>query len=151
VKNKKQEKRKGLIGYNMSEQINFDQLNRKAGYHSAIKANTVTPLHEGVIVSEINFGERTTASGIIIRSDDGTSHGVRPRWGKVYSVGPTQTDVKVGQWIMIEHGRWTRSFDIIGDSGVTTTLWKVEEKSILIVTDEKPLDYGDTNPDAYYG
>ena len=80
----------------MSEQINFDQLNRKAGYHSAIKANTVTPLHEGVIVSEINFGERKTASGIILRSDDGTSHGVRPRWGKVYSVGPTQIDVAVG-------------------------------------------------------
>ena len=123
----------------MSEQINFDQLNRKAGYHSAIKANTVTPLHEGVIVSDI------------IRSDDGTSHGVRPRWGKVYSVGPTQIDVEVGQWIMIEHGRWTRSFDIIDDSGITTTLWKVEEKSILLVTDEQPLEYGDTNPDAYYG
>ena len=52
---------------------------------------------------------------------------------------------------MIEHGRWTRSFDIIDDSGTTTTLWKVEEKSILLVSDEKPLDYGETNSDAYYG
>lgn len=134
----------------MSEEMQFDTLGRKAGYHSAVKCNTVTPLHEGVIVSDINFSERKTAGGLILKSDDGTSHGIYPRWGKVYSIGPTQIDVKVGQWILIEHGRWTRSFDIESDEGNITRLWKVEETSILLVSDTKPLDYGQFNPEAVY-
>tara|TARA_B110000305_G_C19310282_1_gene573652 strand:+ start:230 stop:640 length:411 start_codon:yes stop_codon:yes gene_type:complete len=134
----------------MSEQINFDQLNHKPGYFAPVRANKITPIKEGVIVSDINFSERKTAGGIILKTDDGTSHGIRPRWGKVHAVGPTQIDVTVGQWIMIEHGRWTRAFDVENDQGDLIRLWKVEEKSILLVSDEKPLDYGDVNPEAYY-
>ena len=77
-----------------------------------VKANSVTPLHNGVIVTDMNFGERKLASGLILKSDDGTSAGVRPRWGKVYSVGPEQKDVTVGQWVLCEHGRWSRGFEI---------------------------------------
>lgn len=128
--------------------MEFDQFT--VGYFSPVKCNTVTPIKEGVIVSNINFGERKTAGGIIIRSDDGTSHGIYPRWGQVYSVGPDQKDVKVGQWIMIEHGRWTRGFTIENDQNEKTTLWKVEEKSILLVSDEKPQEYGQLNSEAVY-
>lgn len=128
--------------------MDFDQFS--VGYFSPVKCNTVTPLREGVIVSDINFGERTTASGIIIRSDDGKSHGIYPRWGKVYSVGPEQKDVVPGQWVLIEHGRWTRGFTIENDQGEKTTLWKAEETSILLVSDEQPEEYGTLNSEAVY-
>ena len=32
----------------------------------------------------MNFEERVTAGGIILRSDDGKEHGIRPRWAEVY-------------------------------------------------------------------
>ena len=68
----------------------------------------IRALHDDVIITEMNFDEIKTSSGIVLRSDNGKSHGVRPRWGKVYAIGPDQTDVKIGQWILVEHGRWTR-------------------------------------------
>lgn len=115
-----------------------------------VKANKVTPLHDGVIVSNMNFGERKLASGLILASDDGKSAGVRPRWGQVHSIGPEQKDVTVGQWVCLAHGRWSRAFELQNDQGVVTKLWKADPESILLVSDEQPEDYGDSNPEAVY-
>lgn len=70
------------------------------------------PLRDRVLVSDMEFGEEVTTSGIVIQSDNGKAHGVKPRWGKVWAVGPEQKDVKVGDWICVEHGRWTRTFEV---------------------------------------
>jgi hypothetical protein len=35
----------------------------------------------------MDMGEQTTAAGIVIASDDGKAHGVKPRWAEVYKVG----------------------------------------------------------------
>ncbi|MCU6295055.1 hypothetical protein, partial [Escherichia coli] len=32
----------------------------------------------------------------------------------VYSVGEDITDIKEGQWILIDHGRWSRTIEIDG-------------------------------------
>ncbi len=42
----------------------------------------IRAIHDHVIVTGMNFSERKTSSGIILRSDDGKSHGIRPRWGQ---------------------------------------------------------------------
>ena len=99
----------------------------------------IRALNEDVIVSDMDFGEQVTASGIVIKSDDGKSHGVKPRWGKVYKVGPKQRDVQEGQWVLVEHGRWTRKIKIDDGTGVKE-IQKVEVASILAVSDEKPTD-----------
>lgn len=57
--------------------------------------------------------------------------------GKVYAVGPEQEDVKVGQWVLVEHGRWTRGMEIDDGDGVKT-IRKVETSSMLAVSDEPP-------------
>ena len=101
----------------------------------------IIPLNDSVIVSEMHFDEVVTASGIIIRSDDGKSEGIKPRWGKVWAIGPTQTDVKIGEWILIEHGRWTRGVTVEDDSGNQTVIRRVDVKGILASADEKPNDY----------
>jgi hypothetical protein len=55
-------------------------------------------------------------------------------------VGPDQRDVQEGQWILIDHGRWTRGVDIIDDTGTRRTIRKVDNKDILMVTDEPVND-----------
>jgi co-chaperonin GroES (HSP10) len=107
-----------------------------------LKDVKIRPIRDKVLVTDMEFGEMKTAGGLIIKSDDGKAHGVKPRWGKVYAVGPEQTDVQVGQWVLVEHGRWTRGMDIIetdenGDE-VKRTIRMVENKAMLIISDEKP-------------
>jgi co-chaperonin GroES (HSP10) len=100
----------------------------------------IIPIKDGVIVTDMNFDEQKTASGIIIRSDDGKSEGVKPRWGKVWAIGKDQKDVKVGEWILVEHGRWTRSITVEDENGDEIIIRRVETKSILASADEKPND-----------
>jgi len=105
-----------------------------------IKHIKIRALNSDVIVTDMDFGEQVTSSGIVVQSDDGKSHGIYPRWGKVYKVGPAQKDVEPGQWILIEHGRWTRKIKIDDGDGVKE-IQKVEVKSILAVANEKPNDF----------
>jgi co-chaperonin GroES (HSP10) len=105
----------------------------------------IHPLNNSVIVSEMVFDQRITSSGIILPNDNGTGSGIRPRWGQVYAVGPEQSDVTVGQWICVAHGRWTRGIDIEDESG-KKTLRRIDPHDILMVSDELPQD--DTMSDA---
>ena len=103
----------------------------------------VRALPKDILVIDMDMGEMKTSSGIVIQSDNGKAHGVKPRWAKVYKVGSEVDYVKEGQWVLIEHGRWTRKITIDDGEGVKE-FQKVETKSIMLVTDEKP----DT---AYWG
>lgn len=109
--------------------------------HSYIvhKIKALRPLGDHVIVKDMNFDERTTSSGIVLVSDDGKNHGIRPRWAQVYAVGPDQKDVHVGQWICVEHGRWTRGIKIEDDTGVHTVR-RVDTKDIMLISDEYVQD-----------
>ena len=92
---------------------------------------------EDVLVTEMAFGEQTTASGLIIKSDDGKTHGIYPRWAKVFSKGPKNKDeFQVGDWILVMHGRWTRALKINTSDG-EIEIRKVELTSILASSTEK--------------
>ena len=97
----------------------------------------ITPLKKRVLVSDMHFGETKTAGGLIIPNDDGTSGGVHPRWAKVYAVGKDQDDVKIGQWIMVAHGRWSRAFKVVKE-GVELEVRMIDENDILLVSDTEP-------------
>ena len=91
-----------------------------------------------VLVRDMYFGEQKTASGLILRDDDGTTRGIYPRWGRVYSKGPDNNDdYKEGDWILVEHGRWTRSVNL-EKNGESIEVRMVEAESILAYSDEKP-------------
>jgi co-chaperonin GroES (HSP10) len=107
----------------------------------------IRALHDDVIITEMNFDEIKTTSGIILRSDNGKSHGVRPRWGKVYAIGPEQKDVNVGQWILVEHGRWTRGIKIDDGAG-EKVIQKVDVNCIMAVSDQEPSFADDYIPDS---
>jgi co-chaperonin GroES (HSP10) len=104
-----------------------------------IDRNQLKPLRNAVIVSEMNFEERLSTGGIVLVKDNGKSSGIRPRWGRVYAVGPEQRDIKLGTWICVEHGRWTRGIDIEDENG-KQTLRRVDPKDIMMESDEMPQD-----------
>jgi co-chaperonin GroES (HSP10) len=107
----------------------------------APKKIKVRALSKDILVVDMDMGDMTTSGGIFIQSDNGKAHGVKPRWAKVYKVGSeVDIDVKVGQWVLIEHGRWTRKINIDDGEGVKD-FQKVEIKSIMAVADERPNDF----------
>ena len=99
----------------------------------------IVPLKDHVIVTDMSFTGRTLSSGIVLLGDDGRSEGIRPRWAKVYKVGPDQKDVKEGQWIFVEHGRWTRGLKVEID-GTEFTVRRVDPTAIIGVQDEQPTE-----------
>ena len=99
----------------------------------------ITPLKKRVLVSKMHFGETKSKGGIILIDDDGTQSGIHPRWAKIYAIGPKQDDVKVGQWIMVAHGRWSRAFKIENKT-TNEEVRMVDEDDILLISDEEPKD-----------
>lgn len=99
---------------------------------------TIKPIKRRVLISDMHFGESKTKAGLIIMDDDGKAVGVHPRWGKVFAVGNLQEDVRIGQWILIAHGRWTRGVSLDQGDGEILDLRMVDEKDILMVSDEEP-------------
>lgn len=120
-----------------------EQLFQRTG---KLQRTTVVPgiraLHDHVIVTDMDFSGRKLSSGIMLLGDDGKTDGIRPRWAKVYKIGPDQKDVKVGQWVLVEHGRWTRGLQIELD-GETFTVRRVDPSCIIGVQDEEP-EHDDT-------
>jgi len=116
---------------------------------------TILPIRDNVFVTDMSFDEQISAGGIVIPSDDGRSEGIKPRWGRVYAVGPKQTEVKVGEWILIEHGRWTRAINIEEPDGTKRKIFRVDINCMLMSTDDKPneLSFGlpaiDLSPPEY--
>lgn len=101
----------------------------------------VRALSKDILVINMDMGEQTTEAGIVIASDDGKAHGVKPRWAEVYQVGEScGLNVTPGQWVLIEHGRWTRKIKIDDGNGIKD-FQKVEVKSIIAVTDIRPNDF----------
>jgi len=91
-----------------------------------------------VLVSDMYFGEQTTASGIVLSNDNGKVRGIYPRWAKIYNKGKENKDpFDKGQWVLIEHGRWTRGF-LVNDGEQEIELRMVDPEAILAYADEKP-------------
>jgi len=97
----------------------------------------ITPLKKRVLVSHMHFGETTTKGGIILNDDDGTQSGIHPRWAKVYAIGDQQEDVKVGEWVMVAHGRWSRALKVKKD-GTELEVRMIDENDILLVSADEP-------------
>jgi co-chaperonin GroES (HSP10) len=100
------------------------------------------PIRDNVIITDMEFGETRTKGGLVLLSDDGKAEGVKHRWGRVWAIGPEQKDVKVGEWILLEHGRWTRGVTYVQDDGTEITIRRADIKAILAVSDERPSEDG---------
>jgi hypothetical protein len=107
-------------------------------FQNQISANGFNPLHENVFVTDLDSGLHITKGGIITVDDDMQFQGIRPRWGRVWAVGPEVKDLVPGEWIYIEHARWTNAINIKLPSG-TVKVWRVEyPKAVLLASKEDP-------------
>lgn len=94
------------------------------------------PIDQHIIVSDMKFDERKTKSGIVLLNDDKKSEGIRPRWAKIYKLGPNyKGDLVEGEYILISHGRWTRGIEVEDEEG-KKVLRRVDPNDILLVSDE---------------
>lgn len=101
----------------------------------------IYPLRDNILVSDMNFGERTTKAGLLLPGDNMEQRGIRPRWARVVAVGPKQLDVKEGEWILVDHGRWTRGFDLVDpETGDSKVCRLVDPKDVFMSADEEPED-----------
>jgi co-chaperonin GroES (HSP10) len=105
---------------------------------SKVALSKLKPIRDNIVIVDMDFGEQVTKGGLVLLSDDGKSEGVKSRWGRVHSVGPMQVDVKAGEWILLEHGRWSRGFTVLDDDGNDIIIRRADPKGILAVADEKP-------------
>lgn len=91
------------------------------------------PLGDTILVHNMEKGERTLKSGIVLLNDDGKEHGIRSRWAEVYAVGPQEKHIAPGQWVLIQHGRWSRAIEVNAD----LTVFKIDNNAVLAVSDEE--------------
>jgi co-chaperonin GroES (HSP10) len=101
---------------------------------------TVVPLRDKVFVTDIEFGDEVTSSGLILKSDNGRGEGIKPRWGRVWAIGEDQQDVKIGEWILMEHARWTREMEHESEDGSITKIYMADLNAMMLSADEKPKD-----------
>ena len=105
----------------------------------AKKIKSFRALQDYVVITDMNFKEKISHGGIIIPNSDGKLEGIHPRWGRVYSVGSKQLDIKVGQYVLVKHGRWTRG-TLIEDTEGQRTIRRIDPADILMVSDESIQD-----------
>lgn len=88
-------------------------------------------------VEDILSGRFVNNSGgaIILTSDD-KAQTTYPRWGHVTNIGPDVRDVKVGDYILIEPGKWTSHFYVD-----EKRFWKTDDSMILCTADEPGSTY----------
>jgi co-chaperonin GroES (HSP10) len=97
----------------------------------ALGDKIIATMHDG-------FGEKKSTGGIIIQEKDGDTKSIRPRWFKVTHVGPEQESVSVGEYVYVEHGRWTRGFKI--DKTTNTKYYMLDNAKILAATTDDPVN-----------
>lgn len=105
----------------MVNEVNYD--------HYSI--GDIDPISDHIIVHNIESTNQRVQRGIIILDENSNERGVRPRWAQVYKVGPEQEDVVPGEWVLVEHGRWTRGIKLDNDD----VYRKIDPKAILLVSD----------------
>ena len=100
---------------------------------------TLRPLKDKILVRNLQFGETVTKSGLIILDDDGKERGIHPRWAQVWKMGnDVDEDIELGDWILIEHGRWTRTIEVHEeDEKIKVNM--IDPECILLVTAKFPL------------
>ena len=91
----------------------------------------IIPLRDKIFAEILDVGEITTKAGIILQSDVGKES--RPRWFKIEAVGPEATEVKEGDYVLVDTGRWSTLLKRLSDG---VELRDIEYDGILAVADK---------------
>lgn len=86
------------------------------------------------VMAERPKGLRKTTSGLFIPDKDIDASGIRHRWFLIHSVGPDVDWCAPGQYVMVEHGRWSNGVKVDNE----LTLWLIDNNGCLMISDEVP-------------
>lgn len=111
----------------------------KAALFEPAKVNQLRALHDHILVCDMQFDSRISHGGILLLSGDRKLEGIHPRWARVYAVGPDQQEVRVGQYVCVAHGRWTRGIEITDDDG-EKIIRRIDNSDILLISDNPMVD-----------
>ncbi len=100
----------------------------------------ILAIKDRILVKDMEFGEEVTQSGIVIQNLNGKLEGIKPRWGQVWAIGPEVTDIDIGEWVYVAHGRWTRGIKVEDHDGSEIVIRRIDNDEILLVSKEKPSD-----------
>ena len=105
---------------------------------------TMTPLGTKIIGKMVDgYVEKKTLGGLIIQDEDATVEAIRPRWFEVTHVGPDQIDVAVGDWVLVEQGRWTSVLYFYQTNRKVDYLFRIDEEGMIGTSNTDPMDeYG---------
>ncbi len=103
------------------------------------RIKSIRAISDHIIVTDMNFDQKISHGGIIIPTGDRKLEGIHARWARVYAIGKDQNDVRVGQYVCVKHGRWTRGLDIEDDQG-EKTIRRIDNNDILLVSDDPMVD-----------
>lgn len=92
-----------------------------------------------ILATDIQKGFSVTKGGLILPDDDGSERGIHPRWCRVHALGPDIDWLTVGDWILVEHGRWSRGVEV-EDNGTKITVRSIDPNGVLVVADEPPVE-----------
>jgi hypothetical protein len=81
-------------------------------------------------------GFRRTKGGIILKDADQDTSGIRPRWFKVFALGEDIDWLTEGQYLLVDHGRWSTGVKLSED----TKLYLIDNNDCLVVSDENPME-----------
>lgn len=99
-------------------------------------------IRDNILCTDGDFGDKVTASGLIVQSTIGKSEGIVPRWFHVFEVGSDIDWIQPGQWVYVEYGRWTEGIEVEDERFDTENnkkkIWKIDPKACLLVSDEAP-------------
>lgn len=104
---------------------------------SKVVTESFKPMKDKIFATGIEEGMQKTKGGIILTDDNFKDHGIRPRWCQIWAVGEEVEDVKAGDWVLVEHGRWSlRIHLVLPDEELD--IWQIDPKAMMIVTDTDP-------------
>jgi len=98
------------------------------------EGDIVNPLPDVILVTNMEHGERVTASGLIIPDDNGKESGIKSRWCTVWAVGKNVDIVSPGEKVLVSHGRWTRGVKVKELDGGSAVIRRVDPADILLVS-----------------
>jgi len=106
-----------------------------------IIADGFRPLKNNVFVTDLDRGPHQTAGGIFIPDDNMSERGVHARWGRVWCVGPDVKEIEAGEWVYVEHARWTNEIELELPTGVVR-MWRVDwPNAVLLASDSDPREH----------
>lgn len=102
---------------------------------TAIRNNILFEFLDDTRQSDGKFVERNR--GIIMLGTIQANQNSAPRWGRALSVGPEVYGVQVGDFILVEAGKWTVGTEIDGQK-----MWKTDDQWVICTTDAESDTFG---------